>query len=57
MADTMSGAALDQWLLEPDCPQCGSDDVVLVEEKPDGFGGTVKVCRFNKCGHMLVEKD
>ena len=53
----ISDAELDAYLSMPDCPQCGSDDVVLVEEKPDGFGGTVKVWRCNKCGHMWVEKD
>ena len=57
MADnTLSGNALDKWLLEPDCPQCGSEDVVLVESKPDGFGGTIKVWYCNKCGHVWVEK-
>ena len=55
--NTISDNALDAWLLEPDCPQCGSDDVVLREEKPDGFGGTIKVWYCNKCGHIWVEKD
>ena len=49
MADnTLSGNALDNWLLEPDCPQCGSED---------GFGGTITVWYCNKCGHTWVEKD
>lgn len=54
--NTISGSALDDWLMEPDCPQCGSEDVKLIEEKPDGFGGTIKVWYCNKCGHTWVEK-
>jgi transposase-like protein len=56
MADnTLSGNALDNWLLEPDCPQCGSEDVVCTDSYPDGFGGIVKVYYCNKCGHTWTE--
>ena len=58
MADnTLAGSALDSWLMEPDCPQCGSEDVRLLETCSDGMGGTIKVWYCNKCGHTWVEKD
>ena len=34
----------------------GSEDVRLIEEKPDGFGGVIRVWYCNKCGHTWVEK-
>ena len=41
MADnTLAGSALDSWLMEPDCPRCGSEDVRLLETRSDGMGGT-----------------
>ena len=49
--DELSGSAFDEWLLEPDCPQCGSEDVVCLEARA---GGT-KVWYCNKCGHTWVE--
>ena len=57
MADVISGAELDAYLNMPDCPQCGSDDVELVEERPDGFGGVVKIYHCIKCGHTWAEKE
>ena len=52
----LSGSALDDWLLEPDCPQCGSEDVVCVDTMPDGKGGILKVWYCNKCGHTWTEQ-
>lgn len=56
MADIISGDDLNAYLMEPDCPQCGSEDVRLVEERPNGRGGTIKVWYCNKCGHQWVEE-
>ena len=56
MAGELSGAALDDWLLEPDCPQCGSEDVVCIDTMPSGDGGILKVWYCNKCGHTWTEK-
>ena len=52
----LSGSALDDWLLEPDCPQCGSEDVVCIDTMPDGKGGILKVWYCNKCGHTWTEQ-
>ena len=49
--DELSGTAFDKWLLEPDCPQCGSEDVACLETRLDG----AKVWYCNKCGHTWVE--
>lgn len=46
---------LDAYLGMPDCPQCGSDDVVLQDSYPDGAGSVVKVYRCQKCGHVWTE--
>ncbi|WP_058270281.1 hypothetical protein [Olsenella massiliensis] len=53
--DEISGDALDAYLLQPDCPQCGSDDVELLSTMSDGGGGTIcqYVCR--RCGHVWAE--
>ncbi len=56
MTDIISGDALDEYLSQPDCPQCGSDDVVCIDSYPDGVGGTVKVWHCNKCGHTWTER-
>ena len=52
MADVISGSALDDYLNAPDCPQCGSDDVECIDSYPDGLGGTTKVWKCLKCGHV-----
>ena len=51
----ISDAELDAYLSMPDCPQCGSDDVVCTDSYPDGFGNIVKVYYCNKCGHSWAE--
>ncbi len=56
MAERISDTDLNAYLMEPDCPQCGSEDVTLVETKSDGRGGTIKVWYCNKCGHRWVEE-
>lgn len=48
----LTGSALDDYLGTPDCPQCGSEDVVCIDSHPDGLGTGVKVWRCNKCGHV-----
>ncbi|MBR3225590.1 MAG: hypothetical protein IKF78_09725 [Atopobiaceae bacterium] len=53
--DVMSGTGLDEWLLEPDCPQCGSEDVVCKQTTTDSLGRTIKVWYCNKCGHTWTE--
>ena len=53
--NVVSDTNLEEWLLEPDCPQCGSEDVVCTDSYPDGFGGIVKVYYCNKCGHTWTE--
>ena len=58
MATTViSDDELDAYLSMPDCPQCGSEDVVLTDSYPDGFGGTVKVYYCKKCGHTWAETE
>ena len=49
--EVISESALDDWLLEPDCPQCGSEDVRCLETHPDG----PKLWYCNTCGHTWVE--
>ncbi|MBQ6521306.1 MAG: transposase [Atopobiaceae bacterium] len=49
--EDLSDDALDAWLLEPDCPQCGSEDVTCLETRADGM----KVWYCNKCGHTWAE--
>ena len=56
MAEEISGEALDAYLAQPDCPQCGSDDVVCTKEMPDGMGGTLRVWYCRKCGHTWTER-
>ena len=51
----VSGSDLDDYLDMPDCPQCGSDDVVCTQSYPNGLGGTVKVYLCNRCGHIWTE--
>lgn len=53
--DVMDGTSLDEWLAEPDCPQCGSEDVTCTQSYQDGLGRTVKVWYCNKCGHTWTE--
>ena len=53
----LTGNDLDAYLATPDCPQCGSDDVVCIDSYPDGFGGLLKVYRCKKCGHTWTERD
>ena len=53
MADSV--VDLNSGLAEPDCPQCGSEDVVLKESYKDSLGRTVKVWYCNKCGHTWTE--
>ena len=55
MSEVMTGASLDEWMMEPDCPQCGSEDVVLKQTTTDGLGRTIKVWYCNKCGHTWTE--
>ena len=57
MAHELSGAALDDYLNMPDCPQCGSEDVVLKEVRSDGFGGTIKIYYCEKCGHTWAVQE
>jgi transposase-like protein len=52
----ISDEDLDAYLNMPDCPQCGSEDVVCTDSYPDGFGGTIKVYYCNKCGHTWTER-
>lgn len=47
---------LDDYLLAPDCPQCGSEDVVCTDTRPDGMGGIIKVWLCKKCGHTWAEQ-
>jgi transposase-like protein len=56
MAEEISGDALDEYLAQPDCPQCGSDDVVCTDRMPDGMGGVVTVWYCKKCGHTWTER-
>lgn len=56
MADIISDSDLDDWLSQPDCPQCGSEDVTCIESRPDGFGGTTKVWRCDACGYTWAER-
>ena len=49
--EDLSDDALDAWLLETDCPQCGSEDVTCLETRADGM----KVWYCNKCGHTWAE--
>lgn len=51
VTEVISESALDDWLLEPDCPQCGSEDVRCLETHPDG----TKLWYCNTCGHTWVE--
>ncbi|MDO4536727.1 MAG: hypothetical protein Q4B54_01080 [Coriobacteriales bacterium] len=53
--DIISNDGLDAWLMEPDCPQCGSEDVTCTDSYTDGLGRTVKVWYCNKCGHTWTE--
>lgn len=46
---------LDEYLAAPDCPQCGSDNVELLDSYPDGMGGTVRVWICRVCGHTWTE--
>lgn len=56
MANVISGSDLDDYLNTPDCPQCGSDDVVCIDSSPDGLGGMLKVWKCNKCGHVWTTR-
>ena len=47
---------LDDYLMTPDCPQCGSEDVVCTDTRPDGQGGLIKVWFCKKCGHTWAEQ-
>lgn len=42
---------LDDYLSTPDCPQCGSEDVICTETRSNGHGGYIKVWYCEKCGH------
>ena len=55
MSDVIGGNDLNAWLMEPDCPQCGSEDVTLKESYKDMLGRTVNVWYCNKCGHTWTE--
>ena len=56
MADgIIADTGLDAWLMEPDCPQCGSEDVECIETHKDNLGRTVKVWHCIKCGHTWTE--
>ena len=54
-ANVMNGTNLEEWLAEPDCPQCGSEDVVCTDSYRDNLGRIVKVWYCNKCGHTWTE--
>lgn len=51
----VSGDELDAYLMSPDCPQCGSDDVSMTDSYPDGLGNIVRVYLCHKCGHVWAE--
>lgn len=55
MSEVISGSELDEYLLSPDCPQCGSDDVICTDSYSDGIGKTVCVWYCKKCGHVWTE--
>jgi len=55
-ANVISGSELDAYLMEPDCPQCGSDNVVCTESYEDGMGNRISVWYCRKCGHTWTEK-
>ena len=51
----VSGDELDAYLMAPDFPQCGSDDVTMTDSYPDGLGNIVRVYLCHKCGHVWTE--
>lgn len=51
----ISDEELDAYLASPDCPQCGSEDVVCTDTSPDGLGGTIRSYRCNTCGYTWAE--
>ena len=57
MVQNISGTDLEAWLAEPDCPQCGSEDVELKQSYRDNLGREVKVWYCRKCGHTWTEID
>lgn len=51
----VSEADLDDYLLTPDCPDCGSEDVDLIATLRDG-GYVIRQYRCNTCGHVWTER-
>jgi len=51
----LSGDELDEYLMQPDCPQCGSDNVVCTSSYDDGLGHTVRQYLCRVCGHVWTE--
>ena len=52
---TLSDEAIDAYLAEPDCPQCGSEDVVCTGARPDGTGGVWRTWACNRCGYVWTD--
>lgn len=52
MTTIVDESSLDAYLLTPDCPQCGSEDVVCIDSQPDGFGGAMRTYRCERCGYV-----
>ena len=46
---------LDDYLMSPDCPDCGSEDVDLIATVQDG-AYVIKQYRCNVCGHVWTER-
>ncbi len=54
--DYVSEEDLESYLLLPDCPECGSEDVVCTATVRDG-DYIVKQYFCNKCGHVWAERE
>lgn len=51
----VSESELDDYLMSPDCPDCGSEDVDLIDTLRDG-DWEIRQYRCNKCGHVWTER-
>ncbi len=51
----VDSSELDEYLMMPDCPECGSEDVVCMETYQDGER-VIKQYLCNKCGHVWTER-